>query len=77
MASTKEKVSGCQRVRVEDAAREIGCNPQYLRIMLQKKKWDLGQVIAPQRKGGQHMYLIFRPKLDKFLGIEGTCNESG
>lgn len=66
----KEKLEECQRVSIEDAAREIGCHPQYLRVMMMKKKWNLGQVVSPQKKGGKHMYFIFRKKLDEFLGIE-------
>lgn len=32
-----------QRVRTEDAAKEIGCNPQYLRNQVRNGEWDLGR----------------------------------
>lgn len=57
-----------QRVRVEDAAREIGCAPEYLRRQMKAGKWNLGEVVKPQVSGCQHEYFIFRAKLDKFLG---------
>lgn len=69
-ATLKEKSENCQRVSVADAATEIGCHPQYLRQMMRDKKWDLGKVVYPKQKGGQCTYLVFRPKLDKFLGKE-------
>lgn len=72
----KEKSEECQRVSIEDAAREIGCNPQYLRVMMSKKKWNLGQVVPPQTKGGRHMYFIFRNKLDEFLGTRREEEET-
>ncbi len=59
-----------QRVRVEDAAREIGCCPGYLRQQLRAGVWELGTVVKPPRKGGQYEYFIFREKLDKFLGLK-------
>jgi hypothetical protein len=67
---TKEKSEKCQRVSVADAAKEIGCHPEYLRRKMAAKDWDLGRVVTPKNKGGQHEYFIFRTKLDKFLGIE-------
>jgi hypothetical protein len=70
MPIKKERAENCQRVDVADAAAEIGCHPQYLRQMMRSKKWDLGRVVMPQTANGQCMYLIFRAKLDKFLGIE-------
>ena len=60
----------CQRVTVADAAKEIGCEPDYLRQKMKKKIWDLGKVVEPPTKGGRYEYFIFRAKLDKFLGIE-------
>lgn len=70
MPALKERAENCQRVSIADAAAEIGCHPQYLRQQMRKKKWDLGQVIPPQQRGGQHEYFVFRPKLDRFLGKE-------
>lgn len=70
MSKLKEKAEKCQRVLVADAAKEIGCDPDFLRQMMKKNKWDLGTVVPPTRAGGIYTYYIFRPKLDKFLGIE-------
>lgn len=58
------------RVTVKEAAREIGCTPEYLRRMLKSGRWNLGEVIKPGRGGKEHEYFIFRSKLDKFLGLE-------
>ena len=70
MPASKERAENCQRVSVAEAAAEIGCHQQYLRNQMRAKKWDLGRVVLPEKKGGQCMYLIFRPKLDRFLGLE-------
>lgn len=69
------KTDSCQRVSVNDAAAEIGCHPEYLRRKMKAKKWDLGRVEPPLKKNGQYTYLVFRAKLDKFLGIE-KCGEN-
>lgn len=61
---------GEQRVKVADAAREIGCHPEYLRRQMQAGKWDLGKVVRPARGSGKYEYFIFRAKLDRFLGLE-------
>lgn len=69
MPALKPKDTTCQRVSVADAAKEIGCDADFLRQMMKKKKWDLGTVVPPTRTGGIYTYYIFRPKLDKFLGL--------
>lgn len=61
-----------QRVTVIDAAKEIGCDPDYLRQKMKKKTWDLGMVVPPSKPGGRYEYFIFRAKLDKFLGREAV-----
>lgn len=62
-AQRPEKV----RVSVTDAAREIGCAPQFLRLRMQAGDWDLGSYVAG--KAGRHAnYYVFRDKLDRFLG---------
>lgn len=76
MPKVNTKSEKCQRVPVEDAAAEIGCYPQYLRQQMRAKKWDLGQVIYPKGPRGQCTYLVFRAKLDKFLGIERVSDET-
>lgn len=64
-----------QRVKVADAAKEIGCHPEYLRRQMKAGKWDLGKVVKPRTVGGNYEYFIFRTKLDRFLGMEQerTC----
>lgn len=60
-----------ERVRPEDAAREIGCATEYLRRQMKSGVWkELGIVVKPKKPGGNHEYFIFRSKLNKFLGIE-------
>lgn len=59
-----------QRVSVKDAAKEIGCAPEYLRRQMKSGRWKLGEVIKPSIDGCQHEYFIFRAKLDVFLGKE-------
>ena len=60
-----------QRVPVDEAAQIIGCHPDYLKMKMRKKKWDLGRVEYPEdKKNGQCTYFIFRPKLEKFIGCE-------
>lgn len=59
------------RITAAAAAREIGCNVEFLRRQMQRKddgRWDLGEVVPPEVPGGNYQYFIFRGKLDKFLG---------
>lgn len=70
MPKLREKTEKCQRVSVADAAKEIGCDADYLRQMMKKKRWDLGVVVPPATPHGNYQYWIFRAKLNKFLGIE-------
>lgn len=70
MPNLKKKTEECQRVSVPNAAKEIGCSPDYLRQKMKRKEWDLGVVVPPKKPRGIYQYFIFRSKLDKFLGIE-------
>ena len=65
-----QRVTASQRVTVADAAKEIGCEPDYLRQKMKKRIWDLGTVVAPSQPSGRYEYFIFRAKLDRFLGLE-------
>lgn len=57
------------RVSVKDAAKEIGCAPEYLRRQMRSGRWSgLGEVIKPGKGMVHYEYFIFRSKLDKFLG---------
>ena len=59
-----------ERIGVQEAAKEIGCAPEYLRRQMKAGKWDLGSVVKPSRGISNYQYFIFRAKLDKFLGKE-------
>ncbi len=58
-----------QRVSVPDAAKEIGCDQNYLRQQMRRGEWDLGSYVRPGRGKKKASYFVFRNKLDKFLGI--------
>lgn len=57
-----------ERVSLTQAAKEIGCHTEYLRIQMRNGNFDIGKVIKPSKGHKQYMYLVFRPKLDRFLG---------
>lgn len=59
-----------ERIGVFEAAKEIGCAPEYLRRQMKAGKWDLGVVVKPSREVSVYQYFVFRAKLDKFLGKE-------
>ncbi|MGN0346518.1 MAG: hypothetical protein ACI4DU_04455 [Lachnospiraceae bacterium] len=68
---TKRSAVRSNRVSVKDAAAEIGCAPEYLRRQMKSGRWDIGEVVKPERGKTQYEYFIFRAKLDRFLGNEG------
>ncbi len=53
-----------------EAAREIGCSPQKVRMRMKLGLWDLGEVIPKEKLERRAMdeYNVSRKKLDKFLG---------
>ena len=56
-------------LKPHEAAKEIGCSIQCVRLKMKKGLWDLGDAISPKQSGKQHWeYNIMRWKLDKFLG---------
>ena len=57
-----------ERVKVADAAKEIGCAPGFLRMKMKTGEWDIGAYSKPSRDGKNASYYVFRSKLDKFLG---------
>lgn len=64
----------CERVKLSDAARELGCSQQAVREHMKKGIWDLGRVVSPRQSGKkQWEYHIYRALLDKHLGKEATC----
>lgn len=61
---------GTERVPINQAAKEIGCDPNVIRAMMYNGKWDLGEVRRLKNSCQKARYYIFRGKLDKFLGKE-------
>lgn len=53
-----------------EAAREIGCTAQKVRVRMQLGLWDLGEVIPAAKLGREYSneYNVSRRKLEKFLG---------
>lgn len=65
----KERAS--ERVSLAQAARELGLAPQGVREYMKKGLIDIGAVVpAASGRGKSKRYLIYRDKLDKFLGKE-------
>lgn len=62
------KMGATYRVKVKDAAKEIGCNVEYLRKKMKKGDWDLGSYEKEKGQAKANIF-IFRDKLDEFLGI--------
>ena len=69
MPNLKPKNENCMKVTVAEAASIIGCDKDFLRQRMKRGEWDLGEVVPPNNKGGIYRYIIFRPKLERFLGI--------
>lgn len=57
-----------QRVSVEQAAKELGCSPQEVRLNMQDGTWELGEVIPPVKGKKRWKYYVYREKLDLHLG---------
>ncbi len=55
------------RVSLPNAAKELGMSQQALREHMKRKIIDIGYVI-PSTRGDRKNYLIYRDKLDKYLG---------
>ena len=54
-----------------EAAKIIGCPVQKLRIRMQRRLWDLGNVYPPDKlEKNTWTYEIHRAKLEKFLGCK-------
>lgn len=56
-----------ERVPLHKAAEEIGMSQQGLREYMKRGKIDIGYVL-PSLTGHQNNYIIFRDKLDAYLG---------
>jgi len=70
LVQARAEMGECMRVTVAEAAEIIGCRKEIIHSKMKRGEWDLGQAIKPKRAGGNYHYIIFRPKLEKFLGIE-------
>lgn len=58
-----------QRVTVQQAAKELGLAPQGVREYMKRGLIDIGDVLpAIQGKGKTKRYVIYREKLDRYLG---------
>lgn len=59
----------CERVRIDDAARELGCSVAVVREHMRRGLWNIGIALSPQKTGKkQWEFHIYRDKLDKHLG---------
>jgi len=56
-----------ERVTTKQAAAEIGVSVATLLYYMEKGTWDLG-VVVKSTSGKTNRHIVFRPKLDKFLG---------
>ena len=53
----------CDRISVTEAARQLGMTEQAVRVLMQRKKLPIGQVID---HGGKKEYLIWQSRVDAF-----------
>lgn len=55
-----------ERITVREASEILGMTPDYLRYLLRKGQLPIGTAV--KGKGNMYRYLIFRNKLDEFIG---------
>lgn len=65
-----------QRVTVAQAAKELGLAPQGVREYMKRGLIDIGSVL-PSIKGDRQTYMIFRDKLDEYMGKKLPTQEGG
>lgn len=65
-----------QRVTVAQAAKELGMAPQGVREYMKRGLIDIGSVL-PSVKGENNRYIIFRDKLDEYMGKKLSTQEGG
>lgn len=58
-----------ERVTLIQAAKELGMCPQGVREYMKRGLIDIGSVL-PSLTGKGYRYLIYRDKLDRYLGKE-------
>lgn len=57
-----------ERVSLVQAAKELGLAPQGLREYMKRGLIDVGTVVPDATRGKTLRYLIYREKLDRYLG---------
>ena len=55
-----------ERVTVKEASEILGMTQDYLRFLMRKGQIPIGTAV--KGKGNMYRYLIFRNKLDEFIG---------
>ncbi|WP_329808957.1 hypothetical protein [Enterocloster citroniae] len=65
----ERKEQMCERVKVSDAAKELGMSKQAVREHMRRGLFDIGDYIPKEKTGKkQDEFHIYRPKLDKHIG---------
>ncbi len=64
-----------ETVSVEETAKMLGMSPQGVRVQLQRGMLPIGMAL-PSVTGKGYRYLIFRDKLNKFIGKDATDAEN-
>lgn len=64
-----------ERITPKQAARIIGVSVPFLNYQMDMNIWDLGMV--GKSKSGRRTHVIFKSKLEKYLGREITDTEIG
>lgn len=60
-----------ETMRVPEAAKLLGCNPEAVRRRIRLGIWKFGEVIPKEKTGNENdSFVIYRRKLYKHLGIE-------
>ena len=62
-----ETTTATARVPTRQAAKEIGVAMATLTYRMERGEWDLG-VVSKSRTGKTKRHIVFRDKLDRFLG---------
>lgn len=57
-----------ERITIEEAAKLLGISKQSVRLLMNKKKIDIGFVTGDNRK----TYVVFREKINRLVGKETT-----
>lgn len=59
----------CERVKMQDAAKELGMSEPAVREHMRRGLFDIGDYIPKEMTGKkQDEFHVYRPKLDRHLG---------